>query len=392
LVISRASVGSLGTRNDLSIPRRSRDQQSGLFEENVGRRVAELSEQASRQGTFGIGGIVLTKSGEVLAEALNAVIQNGQFVDPTAHVERQLVDWLFSDGQYHVSSPLEQIVIVSSLDPCAMCAGAILRAGVNVVSIAADEMSGVHGASSEPLRIPRGLRGRAERQLAVFGVEGSRPRTGMDFGELFSTPISQRVCRRAHNAFSASVDHIRRIIGGSGEPPTGTMTVGYRPYVKILREYIHHLPGFVRTMEDIIGRNIYDDWRRGLSCVLEDYTGQVILGVSVESSTAPTESDLVRLIRAYCALRNKVPETLRTALPHPRFFSAVTKKFPDDDDKALFELGTIGSFMEEERPPQGRAALLYLDATDDRRAKEILQSLPPLYTQVIGLTIAPVRG
>jgi len=353
--------------------------------EDVSRWVANLAEQASRQGTFGIGGLVLTKSGDVFAEALNAVIQNGRLVHSTAHVERQLVDWLFKDGRYRLPAPLEEIVIVSSLDPCAMCAGAILRAGVNVVSIAADPLSGVHGASSEQLNMPSALRGRAGRQLAVFGVEGGRPRIGADFGELFSDPISMQVYHRAQDAFSASIDHVRRIIGGSGDRPTGTV-----PYEKILKEHMHHLPEFVRTTEDAFRRDIYNHWPQSLSCVLEDHRGQVILGVPEEPVAAPTESGVVRLIRAYCALRNSVPETLRTALPHPRSCSIVVKTFPEDDDKALFELGAIGSFIEEQRPQQERAALRYLDPTDDRRAQEILWSLPPLYTQVIGLTVAPV--
>jgi hypothetical protein len=169
-------------------------------------------------------------------------------------------------------------------------------------------------------------------------------------------------------------------------------TAGNISYAEIVQRYMHHLPGFIRITADAYRRDIYDHWPPGLSCVLEDHTGQVIMGVPEEPAATPTESAVVRLIRAYCALRNRVPETLENALPHPRFCSVVIKNFPDDDDKALFELGAIGSFMEEERPLQARPALLYLDATDDRRPEEILRSLPPLYTQIIGLTVARLRA
>jgi Cytidine and deoxycytidylate deaminase zinc-binding region len=84
-------------------------------------RALELAQRAARAGTFGVGGFLMDKSGQILAEAVNAVIEDGQVCDPTAHVERQLIDWLFSTHGQHARP--QELVTVSSLDPCA-CARA----------------------------------------------------------------------------------------------------------------------------------------------------------------------------------------------------------------------------------------------------------------------------
>jgi tRNA(Arg) A34 adenosine deaminase TadA len=59
-------------------------------------RAVTLAEASAARGSFGVGGILVTADGHVVAEATNAVIRNGRVQDPTAHVERQLIDWYFS--------------------------------------------------------------------------------------------------------------------------------------------------------------------------------------------------------------------------------------------------------------------------------------------------------
>jgi tRNA(Arg) A34 adenosine deaminase TadA len=58
---------------------------------------------------------------------------NGFTFDPTAHGERQMIDWYFDQiAQGFPMPPPSQLSIVTSLDPCCMCAGSILTAGFNV--------------------------------------------------------------------------------------------------------------------------------------------------------------------------------------------------------------------------------------------------------------------
>src|SRR5262249_2875871 len=65
----------------------------------AGRTVA-LAEEAGKQGTFAVGGLLVEDSGRVIAEATNAVIRNDRLSDPTAHVERQLVDWFANERRH----------------------------------------------------------------------------------------------------------------------------------------------------------------------------------------------------------------------------------------------------------------------------------------------------
>ena len=48
---------------------------------------------AKTQGTFGVGGVMLDGRGTVLKALHNNVIKHGLIYDPTAHSERQLIDW-----------------------------------------------------------------------------------------------------------------------------------------------------------------------------------------------------------------------------------------------------------------------------------------------------------
>src|SRR5262245_39218321 len=103
--------------------------------------VARLAVEAARLGTFGVGGLLADDAGRVVAMARNAVVVGGRVHDPTAHVERQLIDWYFATGRRDV--PPSALTIVTSLEPCMMCAGSILRAGFKCVSLADDEAAGV---------------------------------------------------------------------------------------------------------------------------------------------------------------------------------------------------------------------------------------------------------
>ena len=100
---------------------------------------------AKSQGTFGVGGVLLDQYGNVLKSLQNNVVRDGLIFDPTAHGERQLIDWYFAERAKGRKLPQpHDITLVTSLDPCAMCAGAILAAGFNVVVAANDPNAGIN--------------------------------------------------------------------------------------------------------------------------------------------------------------------------------------------------------------------------------------------------------
>src|SRR5215471_9760702 len=133
--------------------------------EDAAARAVALAEEAGKQGTFAVGGFLVDESGRVIAEATNAVIRNDHLSDPTAHVERQLVDWLAHERRRGLSLSPRHVTIVSSLDPCAMCAGAILRSGMRVMIVAEDNFAGVH-ENLKPRHMPRELQAQAQRDMA----------------------------------------------------------------------------------------------------------------------------------------------------------------------------------------------------------------------------------
>ncbi len=52
---------------------------------------------AKTQGTFGVGALLLDHFGNVLKAIHNNVIRDGLIWDPTAHGERQLIDWYYAE-------------------------------------------------------------------------------------------------------------------------------------------------------------------------------------------------------------------------------------------------------------------------------------------------------
>eukprot|EP01030_Chromulinospumella_sphaerica_P011787 gene11787-11582_t len=100
---------------------------------------------AKTQGTFGVGGLMLDQHGNVLQSVHSNVIKQGLVYDPTAHAERQLIDWYFAEQARGAALPAPQdVTIVTSLDPCCMCTGAILAAGFNVLVAAPDHNAGIN--------------------------------------------------------------------------------------------------------------------------------------------------------------------------------------------------------------------------------------------------------
>lgn len=61
----------------------------------------------------------------MLKKATKNVIVRNKIRDPTAHAEKQLVDWHLSRRQMLPHN--REITIICSLDPRIMCTGAILR-------------------------------------------------------------------------------------------------------------------------------------------------------------------------------------------------------------------------------------------------------------------------
>jgi tRNA(adenine34) deaminase len=110
-------------------------------------------------------GAVIARGDEVLAAAGNARERLG---DPTAHAEMLVL----RDAARRVGSwRLEGCTLVVTLEPCAMCAGAIVLSRLDrVVFGAADPKAGFAGSLGDLLRDPR-LNHRVELTSGVLASE-----------------------------------------------------------------------------------------------------------------------------------------------------------------------------------------------------------------------------
>lgn len=107
------------------------------------RRALALAQDAADRGEAPIGAVLVDPvAGSVVAEASNAPIA---LCDPTAHAE---ILALRSAGLATGNYRLTGLTLYVTLEPCAMCAGAISHARLGRVVFAAEDAKGggvIHG-------------------------------------------------------------------------------------------------------------------------------------------------------------------------------------------------------------------------------------------------------
>lgn len=110
-------------------------------------RALALAAEAAAAGEVPVGAVVLDDTGRILSEGRN---NREQTHDPTGHAE---VIALREAAASLRSWNLENHTLVVTLEPCVMCAGAILQARVGRVVFGAwDDKAGAAGSMYDVLR------------------------------------------------------------------------------------------------------------------------------------------------------------------------------------------------------------------------------------------------
>ena len=110
-------------------------------------RALRLAADASTAGEIPVGAVVTDAEGAVLGEGRNL---REATADPTAHAE---IVALRAAAAARGSWNLEDCTLTVTLEPCLMCAGAILQARVGRVVFGAwDEKAGAAGSVYDVLR------------------------------------------------------------------------------------------------------------------------------------------------------------------------------------------------------------------------------------------------
>jgi tRNA(adenine34) deaminase len=126
------------------------------------RRALALAAEARIADEIPVGAVVIDSTGRIIAEGRNT---REETHDPTGHAE---VEALRAAAASVGSWNLEGHTLVVTLEPCLMCAGAILQARIGRVVFGAwDDKAGAAGSMYDVLR-DRRLPYRAE---VVGGVE-----------------------------------------------------------------------------------------------------------------------------------------------------------------------------------------------------------------------------
>ncbi len=123
--------------------------------------------QAAMAGEVPVGAVVL-RHGAIIARSHNRMVRDG---DATAHAELLAIR---AAQQQLATARLDECTLVVTLEPCAMCAGAIVLARVQRVVFGAwDDKAGMAGSVGDLLRHPK-LNHRPEVQGGVMDADAAQ--------------------------------------------------------------------------------------------------------------------------------------------------------------------------------------------------------------------------
>jgi tRNA(adenine34) deaminase len=111
-----------------------------------------IAQTAVHSGDVPVGALIINKDGVVIGKGSNEREANN---DPTAHAEIVAIRNAAARLQH---SRLDGCTLVVTLEPCAMCAGAIAQSRIsNLIFGAWDEKAGAAGSVWDVLRDPRSI-------------------------------------------------------------------------------------------------------------------------------------------------------------------------------------------------------------------------------------------
>ena len=111
-----------------------------------------LAREVKSSGDVPVGALIVNEAGEILSSGKNEREKDN---DPTAHAEILAIR---RAGEKLGSWRLDDLTLVVTLEPCVMCAGAILQSRIKrLVFGAFDQKAGAVGSSLDVIRDVRAL-------------------------------------------------------------------------------------------------------------------------------------------------------------------------------------------------------------------------------------------
>lgn len=375
---------------------------------------------ADKQGTFGVGGILIDVAGNIIHEMHNNVVMDGLVKDPTAHGERQLIDWYY-ENRYSKRLPEPyNMVLVTSLDPCAMCTGAILSSGFNLAIISAfDSFAGINynGKANFPsLQGYAQLIGDAKIMLSYAEIEGtsrvSREASGA-YIKMFpqdAKAIEMHTGLLSSTVFEASVGNVSATINKDNIDPKDYKDLALEgPSNWIYQEVVNRFPdafqykapepgnpdqGIARFIEKASAQDKANGGDGNCVAFL-DYFGNLLFCAYGNQKVSPIQTAFMRATRMYAELRYDIAKrgTLDSLkyLCHPKYGTFIYKFKPFVEAKTLMNLGAYGSTMEGEIPNLRQLQYIQEPLNNDE-LYTFINRMPPFYTDLVKISISKVRN
>ena len=115
-------------------------------------QVISLAQEVKSSGDVPVGALIVNEAGEIVSSGKNEREKDN---DPTAHAEILAIR---RAGEKLGSWRLDDLTLVVTLEPCVMCAGAILQSRIRrLVFGAFDQKAGAVGSSLDVIRDVRAL-------------------------------------------------------------------------------------------------------------------------------------------------------------------------------------------------------------------------------------------
>lgn len=370
------------------------------------------------QGTFAVGGVLLDQQGNVLKAIQNNVVRHGLIFDPTAHGERQLIDWYFSERAKGRDLPEPgELTIVTSLDPCAMCSGALLEAGFNVVVAANDHGAGINydGSATFPA-LPAGLRERAAATFAypavignsIFAREASGAAPKSFFIRRAIAEPTQALCSLAFEATATEIQALLHTDLPRDQLKDPAALLADHAIVRQLRTLYPdalryrcapHQPdeGLAPYMLAAMEKDRQHGGDGDCVALLDSF-GNLILCAPGRRAQSAICTAFMECTRQYAQLRYKLMHgatgeacvEVRQYLAHPKVGTFVFARGPDSSAASLMNLGAYGSTMEGALPEDNPTQFQYVVPGQPQQELDTLcGQLPPFYRDTIG--IKPVQ-
>lgn len=374
---------------------------------------------AKTQGTFGVGAAMLDAHGGVLKALHNNVIRDGMVFDPTAHGERQLIDWYFEEKARGAELPEpHELTIVTSLDPCCMCTGAILATGFNVLVAATDANAGINYDTSASFdALPEGLREQAASTFSYPAVLGSSqyaregkgaPPKSFFIGKNISEP-TQALCSLVFEATSKGAMALF-----DADPPREELkdpaTLSSRHVIGVALRKAFPEALSVRcdpqrpdaSLAPVLLQAMARDkvmGGEGDAVALLDAFGNLLLCMPGRRNKSDIRTAFMECTRAYAQLRYKLMEEatpaqrdeVRHYLGHPKDGTFVFARGPGAGALNFMELGAYGSTMEGSLPASNPAQFQYvLPVMAQETLDAMVRAMPPLYRHTIKIRPAQV--